>query len=99
LSLAAFFYWSLSLPVSACVVGEPSNDPAIVITLSPPDCCHAAWGGTIAGTVANVETDDVAVFVYAETDVYYVQPVEDASIAASCGSSRPAHSARRGFVR
>ncbi|HZL86079.1 MAG TPA: hypothetical protein VFD07_11960 [Candidatus Krumholzibacteria bacterium] len=85
LSLAAFLYWSLSLPVSACVVGEQSNDPAICITLSPPDCCHAAWGGTIAGTVANVETDDVVVFVYAETDVYYVQPVEDASIAPSCG--------------
>ncbi len=85
LSLAAFLHCSLSLPVSACVVGEQSKDPAIVITLSPPDCCHAAWGGTIAGTVANVETDDVVVVVYAQTDVYYVQPVVDASIVPSCG--------------
>ncbi len=76
---------SVSLPATACVVGQGENSPQIVITLSPPECCYATWGGTIAGTVANVDTDDVVVVVYAQTDVYYVQPVADAAIAPSCG--------------
>ncbi len=75
----------VAAPVRACIVGDLQGPPQIVITMAPPDCCYAAWGGTLAGTVRNVDTDNAVVVLYAQTDVYYVEPFVSSLVRPSCG--------------
>lgn len=62
-------------PAAACVVGDLNQPPSVTITSAPTDCCYGSWAGSIIGTVNNVETDSVKVVLYAQTNVYWVQPL------------------------
>jgi hypothetical protein len=74
LTILTFF----SLPANACIIGNPSNPPAITITNSPPSCCYGCWCSVgIEGYANNINTDSVAVVLYAQTNVYWVQPWAD----------------------
>ncbi len=81
----------------ACVVGDPAGVPQVVLTETPPDCCYGQWAGSLHGTVSNVETDDVIVAVYAQTDIYYVQPFVGVTVEVGCGGtfSSPTHGGAR----
>lgn len=60
--------------LNTCIVGNLNQPPSITITAAPPDCCYGSWAGTVTGTVNNVDVDSVKVVIYAQTDVYWVQP-------------------------
>lgn len=89
-SFAAWLALALSLMASqapACVVGDPTGEPSLVITESPPDCCYGAWAGSLYGTASNVDTEDAVAVVYARTDLYYVQPFVDQVVELGCGGT------------
>jgi hypothetical protein len=58
----------------ACIVGNPAEPATITITSAPPDCCYGSWAGTVSGIANNLDTDSVVVVIYAQTNVYWVQP-------------------------
>lgn len=62
--------------LGACIIGNPNNPPTIIITNAPTDCCYGSWAGSIQGSVNNVNTDSVAVVLYAQTNMYWVQPYD-----------------------
>ncbi|MBI4092733.1 MAG: hypothetical protein HY420_02290 [Candidatus Kerfeldbacteria bacterium] len=59
---------------TTCIVGDLNQPPSITILTAPPDCCYGSWAGNITGIVNNVETDSIKVVLYAQTNVYWVQP-------------------------
>jgi hypothetical protein len=67
-------FLTLAAPAAAAFVGDPAIPPAIAILEAPPACCFGSWVGRLAGAARNIDTDSVAVAVYAKTDLYYVQP-------------------------
>lgn len=70
--------------LAGCRPGGPGMVPALVITESPPACCFGTWAGSVRGTVTGVDTDSVAVVLYAQTDLWYVQPAVGATLALGC---------------
>jgi hypothetical protein len=66
---------SVPHPAMACVVGDSSKMPVIMISSYPTTSCTGGMlAGVISGTVTNVDTARTAVFLYALTDYYYTQP-------------------------
>ena len=54
--------------------GALPSTPKVRIFEAPPACCSGAWAGLVRGVATGVDLETVAIALYAETDLLYIQP-------------------------
>jgi hypothetical protein len=73
--------WITQLGSTLCLAANAAGaEPRLTIVEAPPSCCAGIWAGTITGTASGIDPASTSVVVYAETDLLYVQPYEEARI-------------------